>query len=711
MLLQLKLNNFKRHENLVVDFTQGLNVIMGPNYRGKSSILHGILYAFFGASAVPCNADKIPRTGSTTFSVALTFRLGDDLWEIVRTKSTDNILKNGEKQATGKSAVAAQVQKLLNMSQSQFTRLLYAEQKRAENLVSLGSADLNRTIEEVAGTSVVKEAITKLSQLLSTSNAAADAVRSVMGEAPDAGAAEELAEAVRLAKATAAVEARGLEDAQRTTSDQRALLNDLRLRKNSYDQALQAVQRAKSALAQAEAAAGSLTRADDAQVASARAEVDRLTSELAGVRAAYTEAKKAVEQWDAHQRELAALTAAEAKLLALVPVPPRPEAADLANATASVERSATAVAVAKQAFTQLSEAARNGTCSACKRPFEDHDPVKLADELGAASSELKECEEDLENSRVNLRMLQAAVTAHDEAVAVNTHRESAKAQWAARKAAFAAIQVPQGSPEKLHELDTQGRALAASLQQAKDRLLVLENGVQQYTRAIANVSAAKDALASAEAHVPAAVDEGQVQSADAQVRQAEIMQSECQARLNQARLAQQSAEQSLTALQAAVERYRANEGKLRQHEKKADQSKRLRAFLQTNFDTFMSETWDGLLAMASHFTRQGTEGFISEILRSEDGKFEYIEEGEKFSVMGSASGAQRSLMGLSMQIAMSEMLPCPLPVLMLDEASADMDPDVSAALVTVLRNLNKQVIIVSHREMDAAVADNVIAVE
>ena len=711
MLLQLKLNNFKRHENLVVDFTQGLNVIMGPNYRGKSSILHGILYAFFGASAVPCNADKIPRTGSTTFSVALTFRLGADLWEIVRTKSTDNILKNGEKQATGKSAVAAQVQKLLNMSQSQFTRLLYAEQKRAENLVSLGSADLNRTIEEVAGTSVVKDAIVKLSQLLSASNAAAEAVRSVMGAAPDAGAVEELEQAARQAKDAVTAGVTAVEDSQRVTSNLRATLNDLRQRKSAYDHALLTVQRAKNELEQAKARLGAMAHVDDAQVASARAEVDRLTSELADARAAYTEAKKAVEQWDAHQRELAAINDAELKLLALVPVPARPDSTELARVSAMVEREASAVAVARQTVQQLAEAARNGTCSACKRPFEDHDPAKLADELAVATGELQEREEELANSRTNLRLLQEAVAAHDAAVNTNQHRESAKAQWMARKAAFEAVQVPQGSPEKLHELNTKGSTISADLQNAKAQLATLETAAAQHAKAAAAVEAARAALTAAQEHVPAAVDEGQVRSAEVQVRQAESDQADRQARLTQSRLALQSAEQSLTTLRDAVERYKANEAKLRQHEKKADQSKRLRAFLQTNFDTFMSETWDGLLAMASHFARQGTEGFISEILRSDDGKFEYVEEGAQFSVMGSASGAQRSLMGLSMQIAMSEMLPCPLPVLMLDEASADMDPDVSAALVTVLRNLNKQVIIVSHREMDAAVADNVIAVE
>ena len=53
MLLSLSLRNFKKHESLDVDFTAGLNGIYGSNYKGKTTILYGILFALGGASQVP----------------------------------------------------------------------------------------------------------------------------------------------------------------------------------------------------------------------------------------------------------------------------------------------------------------------------------------------------------------------------------------------------------------------------------------------------------------------------------------------------------------------------------------------------------------------------------------------------------------------------------------------------------------------------------
>ena len=76
MLLSLSLRNFKKHESLDVDFTAGLNGIYGSNYKGKTTILYGILFALGGASQVP--GTQIARRGSDgRFNVRLAFRPGD----------------------------------------------------------------------------------------------------------------------------------------------------------------------------------------------------------------------------------------------------------------------------------------------------------------------------------------------------------------------------------------------------------------------------------------------------------------------------------------------------------------------------------------------------------------------------------------------------------------------------------------------------------
>lgn len=52
MIKSLELNNFRKHEHLVIDFTKGLNVLRGPNEIGKTTITEGFLYALYGATAL-----------------------------------------------------------------------------------------------------------------------------------------------------------------------------------------------------------------------------------------------------------------------------------------------------------------------------------------------------------------------------------------------------------------------------------------------------------------------------------------------------------------------------------------------------------------------------------------------------------------------------------------------------------------------------------
>ena len=79
--------------------------------------------------------------------------------------------------------------------------------------------------------------------------------------------------------------------------------------------------------------------------------------------------------------------------------------------------------------------------------------------------------------------------------------------------------------------------------------------------------------------------------------------------------------------------------------------------------------------------------------------------------MAAASGLQRSVMGLGIQIAMSQMMPSPLSSLLLDEPSADADEERSLAMSSLLAATHDQIIMVSHRQLDGAVASNTIEME
>ena len=108
-LISCRYENFKRHENITIDFSEALTVIRGANYRGKSSLLQGIFFALFGMKAVPGGSEVVTRKGSKKKAVVtLTFEDGTDEYTLVRTPTSANLVStNGGTIAAGGTAVAA----------------------------------------------------------------------------------------------------------------------------------------------------------------------------------------------------------------------------------------------------------------------------------------------------------------------------------------------------------------------------------------------------------------------------------------------------------------------------------------------------------------------------------------------------------------------------------------------------------------------------
>ncbi len=88
MYKKLTLKNFKRHTDLEVTFDSGSTAIVGENYSGKSSVLHGILMALFGVSAVPDGKAAITRGESRRVKADLEFVVNGIPYEVNRTLSS-----------------------------------------------------------------------------------------------------------------------------------------------------------------------------------------------------------------------------------------------------------------------------------------------------------------------------------------------------------------------------------------------------------------------------------------------------------------------------------------------------------------------------------------------------------------------------------------------------------------------------------------------
>ena len=63
---RIYLENYRIHEKLEVEFDKGINLLLGENGKGKSSILEAIGYALFGSDLRGTQKDAIHlcRNGS-----------------------------------------------------------------------------------------------------------------------------------------------------------------------------------------------------------------------------------------------------------------------------------------------------------------------------------------------------------------------------------------------------------------------------------------------------------------------------------------------------------------------------------------------------------------------------------------------------------------------------------------------------------------------
>ena len=87
-LISLQTQGFKRLRNHTFNFTDGLNVIVGDNAAGKSTLLQAIECALYGAAVVPGKKEHMITWGQKTWKIVLEFAVGGAEYQLTRSKST-----------------------------------------------------------------------------------------------------------------------------------------------------------------------------------------------------------------------------------------------------------------------------------------------------------------------------------------------------------------------------------------------------------------------------------------------------------------------------------------------------------------------------------------------------------------------------------------------------------------------------------------------
>lgn len=736
MLIELVLKNFKKHEHLVVNFTEGTNGIYGPNYKGKTTLLYAILFALGGSGQIPGN--RLARRGSDgRFSVELTLDIHGKRYRVTRTKSTANLhlydAGDWTVIASSATAVTDELEKLIGMTVKQWKELHYAKQKNAHSLLRYSANNLHQLMRRLVGAEELDGVQARLKTMATREQGVVDALGQVEGSVEEFQAEiDNTSTQVKVlgqARDAAQGEVRELEgnlaiDRQMLERDNEALIeaNDqvaqaekrqvrLQAARNGVDQARADLDQRTQDHATAKAAVEAFADFDPAGVEeqiSQREAVIRRNQQAAqrvdDLREDAREADHRVETADAAWKEAAK------RLETVLDGDTQPVV------THRVDQLTTEHAELVANKKTLTSALGSAECPTCKRPMENHDPEKLREELSELETNLlavatrlqaaKNKAEQVDAARAKLSTSYTALENAKEAraraegaldSAVNHHKETT--------AEFLAL--PELDVPALREKATRFEVVHSNLKAKAHELSRAQNAHQEAEDTLAKLQAFQadvdlealkqkiDGLTHSLSRVRARVHD-QVQSLN-----------DARGRLDDAQRKLNIADGQLVIWHSKLDRVKEQQEKHDKAARRLAKITHLQKYLKANAETYMEQAWMGFMAHASQFANLCTGGDIEGLERTNEGDFVFLEDGEQMQ-LEEASGAQEAIIGLAVQMALSSAAPCHLNVLLLDEPTADMDPDCSMATMTALGMLGSQVVFVSHHQTDNAICNNAI---
>ena len=156
MLNNLTLPNFRKHQNLSVDFTPGMNVLRAANEGGKSTMLEAVAYALFGSRSLRTPIEQTVTWGEpvNTLKVELAIAVGDKVYNFKRSKSGAEVTVNGAVFCTGQNEVSVLAASLLGADATTASKLLLASQNGIRGALEEGPKALSLLIEDLADMAV-----------------------------------------------------------------------------------------------------------------------------------------------------------------------------------------------------------------------------------------------------------------------------------------------------------------------------------------------------------------------------------------------------------------------------------------------------------------------------------------------------------------------------------------------------------------------------
>jgi len=720
VISKLRLQNFKKHDNTEILFTPGLNGIFGPNYSGKTSILYGILFALGGVSCVP--GSNMEKKGGGRMSVDMSFSVGEVEYQIHRTKTKCVLYCEEEILASGTSPVNEKIETLLGLSMKRFRQLKYVEQKMSHALLTASSSEIHNIINELTGAQDVENAISALTKIRTSCEGGLESLGDV-----DQGELSTLEKAINVSENSSKKLEQSLKAAkstkqsrERDEAESRRVAEDGHLSRSKF--LLEKVNLAKLETS---------IKLREEELSDTRVELGKDTLErLSAVRASLSRQSKETEASELRRRELdrtmqrleKGLTKVENKLAVSLE-----EGEEVAEKIRNVGGEIKDVERPEEGFSAaiLTLAERKAEGLAFLKRYNN---LKGSDKCPTCGSTVTGClsswESKVEHYEQEIEISENAIKNVEGARSRLTKLEKSKTSLTLKLENIAEIVSDSEEDRDLHnkslrESKLEVRDIPETAGKDWDRLQKeLEKSVasvasyqallRQEKSLSSNLKDGKESLSKVK--VSEEITEEQVRVlqdlfgiARQELREAELWFSSTEKKVNENASFLRHSKPRLVEMQSKAK-------EVERLSTRSTTSKELTKFLRKNKDRLMSDVWSHFMALASTFASNCTGGVIESIQRQESGAFTFVEGGHDMSV-ADASGAQAAIMGLGVQLALAEEARCPLDILLVDEPTADMDPEHSISATSLLAASGAQVIAVSHSSMDSTLCNNVIHLE
>lgn len=737
-LISIGTVNFKKLGTFFTEFKDGLNVISAENFKGKSTLLQAIEFAFFGASAVPGKKELIPTHGQTTFSVELKFAMheGDVFYALTRNKTTAKVIRHTsgmepEIVANGNTPATAYIEQLFGLAAKDYNLFVQSRQGESSGILTFGAAALNRKVEEFAGVDMIDKVQGEAQRRATSYSGKADAKGVSEETMTEAVAAWESAksdvaqseDAVKAAKdALAAHPAFSLEK-PKPASELRTAVQFAAELANKLENAERALVVAK------EREAETKTRFEKLAIVC----VDSLQVDLDSLNTQGQTLKVELKALEDQDGDYTRASNKAGELRAVVDttfadyIPDEDSARlDAAEADRNAKQEARTkaselVGTTKAAYDNLKSLATGAKCPTCNRAKEDHDPVKLEEEAAAAKAAWesaqaasKTLDSEIQALHTEIQRLVDALHSYNTAAtAARTAEEGLAKLTPVDKKVLeqkaAAYEEVRGAWSAANQKMKDAATNNATYREEEKLFEQRKQEVQTAACLVAN-------LDQQWADLPEPPTAEEVQAAEqaeaAYTAASEKWKVDNTALTNTLNMATNShglIEKLLITAKNKVAEYNKKNEEARDDLVLSQRYNRLVQFLRTRRQQYMKDVWDTIMAVSSKLVRVSSKGTIT-ALTNEDGEFNFVEEGIS-APTASASGAQKAFIGTAIKVGLGRALYGSDSLLIFDEPTESCSEQYAGSMAAMIASSARQVLLITHRENDQSLADHVINIE